>query len=140
MPNKDMATLMALANLGAAMALSADATVNGAIIDTKDMSEGLTIGAYLSAWTDGTHTLLIEESEDSGMSGSNVLPAANRVNAAALPALGAAIVAGAAISLVGVISTKRYVRASYVSTGTTVGATGVLFSVAGLEMAPDGYA
>lgn len=89
--------------------IASDTTTVGNIIDTQGF-ESLEYLVSLGDWTDGLYTVLLEESEDSGLSGSNVVSAAETLGA--LPALGA----DNAIGRVGSIGKKRYQRLSIVST------------------------
>ena len=108
-------------NLALLATITTDTTTAGAILDTADFENGLMFAEQVSAWTDGTYTLLIQESADSGMSGATTVSGDKLIGS--LPALGAATVQGAALETVGVIGTLRYVRASIVSASTSSGAT-----------------
>jgi len=101
--------------------ITTDTTTAGSILDTADFELGLMFAVQISAYTDGTYTLLIEESDDSGMSGAVAVTGDKLIGS--LPAVSAVNAAGAALDTVGVISNLRYVRASLVSTATTSGAT-----------------
>ena len=97
-----------------------DTTTAGATFDTADFELGFSVLLSAPAWTDGTYTLLLEESDDSGMAGAVTIPDAKLIGA--FPAVSAATVDGAALGKVGVFSNLRYIRVSIVSTGTTNGA------------------
>ena len=101
-------------------------SVVGAILDTAEFELGLMFAVHVSSYVNGTYTLLLEESDDSGMSGSAVITGDKLIGA--LPAEAAAIASGGSLPTVGVISNLRYVRAtivttSYVSGTTIVGVT-----------------
>ena len=94
--------------------IATDTTTAGAILDTADFELGLMFGLQVSKYTLGTLTLLIEESEDSGMSGAVAVTGDKLIGA--LPVATAVTAEGGTIGTVGAISNLRYVRASVVST------------------------
>ena len=75
---------------------------------------GFSVLLSAPVWVDGTYTLKLEESDDSGMAGAVDIPAAKLIGS--LPAVAAATVDGAALGKVGVFSNLRYIRVSIVST------------------------
>lgn len=101
--------------------IGTDTTTAGAILDTADFELGLMFLAGATIYVDGTYVLLIEESDDSGMAGADVITGDKLIGP--LPSVSAVTSDGEVFQTVGVISNKRYVRASVVSTGTTTGAT-----------------
>lgn len=101
--------------------ITTDTTTVGSIMDTAAYDLGIMITVLCTAFTDGVYTLLLEESDDSGMSGSTVVGTEKLIGA--LPALVALTANNASAETVGFFSTKRYVRVSLVSTGTTSGAS-----------------
>jgi len=102
-------------------AISANTTTVGAIFDTADFELGFSVLLSCPAWTDGTYTLKLEESDDSGMAGAVDVPAAKLIGS--LPAVSAETADGGLLGKVGVFSNLRYIRVSIVSTGVTTGAT-----------------
>lgn len=96
-----------------AAAIASDTTTVGNIIDTA-AHESLEFIMQLGTVTTGDFTLLLEESDDSGLAGSNVVAAAD--------ILGALVVTTASDQLtrVGYVGKKRYVRASIVSDNTGI--------------------
>ena len=100
--------------------ITTDTTTAGAIFDTAQYELGLMFAVAATGYTAGTYTLLIEESDDSGLSGSNVVSGDQLIGS--LPAVSAITVDGADYATVGVISNKRFVRASIVSTSSGAGA------------------
>jgi len=116
--------------------ISTDTTTVGPVFDMADHECGITfmITCPDALYTDGTYTLLLEESDDSGMSGSAVVPAAKLIGS--LPAISAGVADGAIYEKVGVFSNLRYVRASIVSTSTTTGATVAGIVLKGSEVVP----
>ena len=98
----------------APVSVTANTTRNGSAIDTK---EAVSVVAVFTGGgiTDGTYTNSIEESDD----GSTGWAA---VDSGRLTSTLVALTPGNAIDKVGVVPTKRYVRAVSVSTGTTSGA------------------
>ncbi len=99
-------------------AISTITTTAGNIIDTKGY-EGLEFFIQSGAWTDGTYTPLIEESDASNLSGSNAVADEDLVGTEAAAAIGAANT----VKRIGYVGHKRYVRLSIVSAGVTTGAT-----------------
>lgn len=114
--------------------INTDTTTTGAIQDTADFELGLMFAVSVSAFTDGTYTLLIEESDDSGMSGAVTVSGDKLIGT--LPAISAAVAEGAAFSTVGVISNLRFVRVSIVSSSTSTGATVQVISTEVAETMP----
>jgi hypothetical protein len=114
--------------------IASNTTTAGAIIDTANFELGLMFAVQLSAWTDGTYTLLLEESDADDMTGAVAITGDKLIGD--LPVLSAATVEGAVLPTVGVISNLRYVRASLVSAGVTTGATAqVIATEKGEELA-----
>lgn len=114
--------------------ISTDTTTNGAIIDTADFELGLMFAVQISDYTDGTYTLLIEESDDSGMSGAVAVTGDKLIGS--LPVLSAATAQGGTLGTVGVISNLRFVRASLVSASTSTGAVAQVISTEVAENMP----
>lgn len=100
--------------------ITSDTTTAGAIFDTADFELGLMFAVASTTYTDGTYTLLIEESDDSGMAGAVAVTGDKLIGS--LPAVSAVTADGADYATVGIISNLRFVRASLVSTSTTTGA------------------
>lgn len=113
--------------------IATDTTTAGAIIDCADYDNGIYFALLVSNYTDGTYTLKIEDGDDSGLSDAADVPTAQLVYGA-LPALSAAVAEGGGASKEGVFSTKRYVRASVVSTSTTTGATVQVIGIVNPEL------
>jgi hypothetical protein len=113
--------------VGVAIALTAVADgedVVGAVIDRQG-SEGLEIIFQVGAYTDGSVTPLIEDSDDNVT--YTAVADANLTNTEASAALSAA-----GVSKIGYIGAKRYVKASAVTAaGSTlsVGATAIKFGL-----------
>ena len=130
---KDIKTRVAVASVLEA-AISSDTTTAGAIIDTADFDLGIMFDLVASAYTDGSYTLLIEEGDDSGLSDAAVVPAEYLIGA--LPVVAAATGSGAVVPTVGLISNKRYVRTSVVSTSTSTGSSVSVRATLGAELKP----
>ncbi len=103
--------------VGFSAIITTNTTTAGAILDTSDFELGLMFSVAITVFGAGTFTLLLEESDDSGMSGAVAITGDKLIGT--LPALTAATAQGVTLETVGVISNLRYVRASIVSTGTT---------------------
>jgi hypothetical protein len=106
-------------------AISSNTTTAGNIIDTQGY-EGVEFFIQSGAYTDGTYTPLLEESDAADLSGSNAVADEDLVGLESA----AAISAANTVKRIGYVGGKRYVRLSIVSasvtTGATVGATAVL--------------
>lgn len=114
--------------------IATNTTTAGAIIDTADFELGLMFALASTTYSDGAYLLLIEESDDSGMSGSAVVSGDKLIGD--LPSVAAVLADGAAYTTVGVISNLRYVRASVVSSGTSSGADISLIAIEKAETMP----
>lgn len=122
--NKDLHNQV---SVGVAIALTAVADgedVVGAVIDRQG-SEGLEIIFQVGAYTDGSVTPLIEESDNN--SDYTAVADADLTNTEASAALSAA-----GVSKIGYIGAKRYVKASAVTAASStlsVGATAIKFGL-----------
>ncbi len=113
--------------------INANTTTPGAIIDTADFDPGVGFAFAATAFTDGTYTLLLEESDDPGMAGAVTLTEKRLdLDDGAV----AAAVGAADYDRIEVISNLRFVRASVVSTGVTTGADLNVLFVGGKEISP----
>ncbi|MGD9276243.1 MAG: hypothetical protein PVJ67_03670 [Candidatus Pacearchaeota archaeon] len=122
MPQRDMRSNVA-SDLGFYAAISTNTTTTGQIIDTADYDSGVMFSFAALAYTDGTYTPLITESDNSGMAGATQVPDTNLIGTEAAAALSAATTVGSSMTTLGIGNTKRYVQISIVSTGVTTGAT-----------------
>jgi len=96
--------------------IASDATFTGQIVDTAHYESGLLFSFICAVYGDGTYTPLIEESDDSGMSGATVVPTSSLIGTIAAATLTAVSVVGDPVPTIGVTTSKRYVRLSIVST------------------------
>ena len=135
MPTHEQATSQVVIDALESQVIGSNTTTEGAIIDTADFDMGLYFAINCKSYTDGTFTLKLEDGDDSGLSDAAVLDVTQLVFGT-LPAITAAIVEGGVLEKEGVHSTKRYVRASLVSTSVTTGATLTIVAVAGVEVGP----
>lgn len=136
MPVKEQVTRQKVINALEPQAITSNTTTPGAIIDAADFDNGLYFSVLCYAYTDGTYTLKIEEGDDSGLSDAADVDADKQLVYGTLPAVTAAHSEGDVIPKEGVHSTKRYIRASLVSTGVTTGASLAVVAVAGPEVLP----
>ncbi len=103
-------------------AISSNTTTAGAVIDTAGY-EKITFLIYCSAYTDGTYTPLINESDDSGMSGESAVADADLVAfGSGAPEANAALGA-VGYKFISYTGSKRYITLDIVSTSVTSGAT-----------------
>ena len=112
-------------------AIGANGTTVGADFDTAAYLT-VTFALMCTAYTDGTHTLTLDESDDDVT--YTAVPAAKLIGS--LPAITSVTAALEVIDTVGVFSNMRYIRPSIVSTGVTTGATVQIVQLAGLERMP----
>ena len=103
--------------------IASDTTTVGEIIDSKGF-ESLEFIAQSGTITDGAYALLLEESDDSGMSGATVVSADETLG----ELTGFASTDDDSTIRVGSIGKKRFQRLSLVSTGTSSG--GVFSAIA----------
>ncbi len=132
MPVQEQATKQVV-TLALEANISSNTTTAGAIIDTADFDLGIYFALAATTYTDGTYTLKIEDGDDSGLSDAADV-ATGQLVYGTLPAVSAVLADGADYSKEGVIGTKRYVRASIVSTGVTTGADLSLLCIKGAEL------
>lgn len=135
MPVRDNISNNEILVAGINLALDGNETNAGIILDTADFDLGVSFGCLITAWTDGAHAIIIHEGDDSGLSDAALVPAEKLIGA--LPSYGAIHANADVVQMVGVHSTKRYVRASIVSTGVTTGAVGSIFALKSTEYRPD---
>lgn len=135
MPNHERVTEDIMLSAVEPQIVSGSTTTAGAIIDTVGYSKGVYFGMQVNAWTDGTYTLKLEHGDDAALSDTEVVPTKNLVYGT-LPAVAAAIAEGGAYAREGVFGTKRYVRASVVSTDVTTGATVAVVAILTADLAP----
>ena len=114
-------------------AVGSNTTTVGAIFDTADYDLGIYFAIMVDGRTDGTYTLKIEDGDDPSLSDAADV-AANQLVYGTLPALSADTASGAMLPREGVHSTKRFVRASIVSTAVTTGANVAAFIVKDAEV------
>ena len=124
--NKDLHNQV---SVGVAIALTAVANgedVVGEVID-RQSSEGLEIIFQVGAYTDGSVTPLIEESDNN--SDYTAVADANLTNTEASAALSAA-----GVSSIGYVGFKRYVRATAVTAAASTLSVGASFVKFGLHL------
>ena len=135
MATKSQATYIRVYDALEPQVIGSDTTTTGAIFDTADYDMGITFAVLCKSYTDGTYTLKIEHGDNSGLSDAADVDSAMLVYGT-LPAVSAAMTEGDPMPREGVHSTKRYVRASLVSTSVTTGATLQVVLIKGPELLP----
>ena len=108
-------------------AISTNTTTTSNIIDTQGFDK-VTFVLIANAYTDGTFTPLVNESDDSGMSGESAVIDAELSRTEANAAITAETTNSTdATGKISYLGSKRYVTCDVVSTSTSSGATvGVL--------------
>lgn len=120
MPIYDNATKMDVI-LGLEASITSDTTTTGAIIDASQY-ECLTAAMACTVRTDGTYTLKLEHGDAANLSDAETIAVdSGMLIYNHLPHQSAAMTDGDNCPKEGVISIKRYVRASIVSTSVTTG-------------------
>lgn len=132
---KEQATMIKVVNALEPQVIGSDTTTTGGIIDTAHYDMGVTFAVLVTAYTDGTFTLKIEDGDNSGLSDAADVSTSQLVYGA-LPAISAGASEGDIMAKEGVHSTKRYIRASIVSTSVTTGATVQVVAIIGAEVLP----
>jgi hypothetical protein len=105
--------------------ISSDTTTAGAIIDMQGY-EALEFFLQSGTITTGTFTPLLEESNDSGMAGSNVVSTDYTLGLIADATFTTAAADDNAVKQLGYVGKKRYVRLSIVTASSANGAIGVV--------------
>ncbi len=108
--------------------ISTDTTTNGEIIDTAHYDGGIMIAFIVYAYVVGDYTILLEESDDSGMAGATAITDDQLIGTEAT--MSAVTALGANGTTIGFFSTKRYVRPSIVSLNTSSPNGADIFAVA----------
>jgi hypothetical protein len=97
---------------------TANGSWNGYILDTAHYESGIMFSFAVIDYTDGTYTVTIQESDDSGMSGATTVTSNNVIGS--LSDLIFTADTGVPMVTIGIIGTKRYVRLKILLTGQTV--------------------
>ena len=118
MPTQDIRSNL-LPKLAFNAIITTDTTTNGAIIDTADFDGGVVFNFLCTVYGAGTYTPILEESDDSGMSGANNIADANLIGTEAGAAISAVTASGANLGSIGIFGTKRYVRVKILSATAT---------------------
>jgi len=115
MATKDINTIIKVSNAINATAIAADSDTDGEFIDTQGFYS-LSFIAKSTAYTDGTYTLAIYES-DTASALDFTLAAADFV-------IGAGVISAVDTPVkIGYVGKKRYARLRIIATGVTIGAT-----------------
>ncbi len=135
MPTRDIRSDL-LPKLAFLAIINSDTTTNGAIIDTKDFDGGYMYTIASTVFGAGTYTPIIEESNDSGMSGATDVADINLIGTEAGAAITALTASGANLVSIGVFGTKRFLRLKILSASSST-TTIVAFAHAKTELRPD---
>lgn len=119
-------------------AISSDTTTVTNGFDNTHYEMGFFFTFEVSAFTDGSYSITLEESNDDGAGDAYAaIPAAALLGPSPVVLDTAVTADGASISRLGAFSNKAFIRASIVSTGTTSGATIRTHAVAKGENLPE---
>jgi hypothetical protein len=99
--------------------IASNTTTAGTIIDTADFDGGLTFQMFISAFTNGSYLPLIEESDDSGMSGAVAISDDKLIGTEVGATLAALTADTEVVKSIGVFSNLRFIRLSFVSSGSS---------------------
>lgn len=132
---KEQATMVKVVNALEPQVIGSDTTTTGGIIDTAAFDMGVTFAVLVTAYTDGTFTLKIEDGDNSSLTDAADVSTSQLVYGT-LPAVSAGAAEGDIMAKEGVHSTKRYIRPSIVSTSVTTGATVQVVAILGAEVLP----
>lgn len=135
MPTREGATAIKVMNALEPQVIGSNTTTTGAIIDSADFDMGVCFAVLVTAYTDGTFTLKIEDGDNSGLSDAADVDSTMLVYGT-LPAIAAGASEGDIMAKEAVHSTKRYLRPSIVSTGVTTGATVQVVAIKWAENLP----
>ena len=136
MPSKDIRSDLQPILAFNTQVVSTDTTTTGGIIDTADFDNGIVFVPVAGVYTDGTYNFLIEEGDAANLSDAAAVADANLIGTEAGLALTAADAEGSILGSIGVVTAKRYLRISVVSTATTTGATLTVFAMQKPEIFP----
>lgn len=115
MATKDINTILDVSNAFNATAINSDTDTDGEFIDTQGFY-GLTFVAESIAYTDGTYTLQVLESDTAAAPDFTATAADFVIGSGTISAVDAP-------AKIGYVGKKRYARLRIVSTGVTTGAT-----------------
>lgn len=115
MATKDINTILDVSNAFNATAINSDTDTDGEFIDTQGFY-GLTFVAESTAYTDGTYTLQVLESDTAAAPDFTATAADFVIGSGTISAVDAP-------AKIGYVGKKRYARLRIVSTGVTTGAT-----------------
>jgi len=120
---KDLKNLINVVPGVPVQAFSSAKTVEGSLVDLNEFNSACLLVLAGNAWTDGSYTLTVKEGDAADGSDLADVDPSLLVKDAAAGVVGAAN----AVSRVGYVGTKRFIKPSLTSTGVTTGATaGVL--------------
>lgn len=110
--------------------ISSDTTTDGASIDTANYDGGVCFNYICTAYNTGTFTPVLEESDTGAFAGEeNVIADANLIGTESGAALSAATAEGGVLNSIGIFGTKRYVRSTIVSSGSTSGTNTIAVTI-----------
>lgn len=109
------------------VAIAADGTTVGSIINTADYDNGISFYIAAPIYTDGTYKLLLTEGEDPALADGVVVIDDKLILSDTLDAVNDGVTqmtpADGKMFKVGIFSNKTYLRADIVATNVTTGAT-----------------
>lgn len=117
---KDLFNNVVIKNALNTQEIATDTTTAGVIIDTAGF-ESLTFAVQSGTLTDGSYTVLIQEGDNSSLTDATAVADADLLGTEAGASF--ALADDNKVTKIGYLGTKRYVRLSIVSAGTTTGGT-----------------
>jgi hypothetical protein len=124
MATKDINTILSISNALNAGVINSDTDTDGEFIDTQGFY-GLTFSAEATAYTDGTFTLQVLESDTASAPDFTATAADFVIGAGSITAVDTP-------AKIGYVGKKRYARLRIVSTGVTTGATLTAIAIRGV--------
>lgn len=116
--------------------ISANGNFDGAILDTADNDGGFMISVMTANYVDGSYSVSIFESDDSGMAGATEITDPQKIIGTSPIVVSAATASGDILETMGVFSNKRYLRVRVVASAVTTGSDVIVVSTQAPEVVP----
>jgi hypothetical protein len=96
-------------------------TLTGFALDTADYDGGIMLSFAVPAYTDGSYTIEMYQSDNESMNGKVLLSSENLIGS--IPVLTSVTNEGDSLETLGIVGTQRYVQANVEGTSITTGAS-----------------